>query len=54
MTPGRIHSSEFASVLAGRHPKGEVMLTLMRLAVTGQLVETGGRYTLPPPGSAQG
>jgi hypothetical protein len=32
--------------LAGRHAKDDVVRTLMRLAVTGQLVETGGRYTL--------
>ena len=32
--------------LAGRHDKHDVVHTLIRLAVTGQVVETGGRYTL--------
>jgi hypothetical protein len=35
------------AVLAGRHLKQDVRRTVMRLAVTEQLVETGGRYTLP-------
>ena len=43
------------AALAGRHPKDDVVRTLMRLAVTGRLVESGGRYTLatepdPEPG----
>ncbi len=43
------------AALAGRHPKDDVVRTLMRLAVTGRLDETGGRYTLatgpdPEPG----
>ena len=42
------------TALADRHPKDDVRRTLMRLAVTEQLGETGGRYTLPPPGPAQG
>ncbi len=33
------------AALADRHPKEDVVRTLMRLAVTGQLIETGGRYT---------
>jgi hypothetical protein len=32
--------------LAGRHAKDDVTHTLVRLAVTGQVVETGGKYTL--------
>jgi hypothetical protein len=32
--------------LAGQHPKDEVTRTLMRLAVTDRVVETGGKYTL--------
>ena len=32
--------------LAGRHGKDDVVHTLIRLAVTGQVVETGGRYIL--------
>jgi hypothetical protein len=31
--------------LAGRHPKQDVTHALIRLAVTGQVVETGGKYT---------
>ena len=34
------------AALAGLHPKDDVVRTLMRLAVTGRLVETGGRYAL--------
>ena len=34
--------------LAGRHAKDDVVHALIRLAVTGQVVEIGGRYTLPP------
>jgi hypothetical protein len=41
------------TALADRHPKDDVRRTLMRLAVTEQLVETGGKYTLPAPGSEQ-
>ena len=32
--------------LAGRHARDDVLHTLIRLAVTGQVVETGGRYIL--------
>ena len=32
--------------LAGRHAKDDVVHTLIRLAVTGQVVETGSKYTL--------
>jgi hypothetical protein len=41
------------AALADRHPKDDVRRTLMRLAVTERLAETGGKYTLPP-GSAPG
>jgi hypothetical protein len=34
------------AALAGRHAKEDVVRTLMRLAVTGRVDETGGRYTL--------
>jgi hypothetical protein len=34
------------AALAGRHARDDVTHTLIRLAVTGQVVETGGRYTL--------
>jgi hypothetical protein len=42
------------ATLAARHPKDEVRRTLMRLAVTEQLVEKGGRYTLPAAETGQG
>ncbi len=42
------------AALAGRHPKDDVRRPLMRLVVAEQLIETGGKYTLPPPGPAQG
>jgi HEAT repeat protein len=32
--------------LAGRHDKQDVLHALIRLAVTGQVEETGGKYTL--------
>jgi hypothetical protein len=35
------------AALADRHAKDDVRRTLMRLAVTEQLVEAGGKYTLP-------
>jgi hypothetical protein len=31
--------------LAGRHARDDVALTLVRLAVTGRVRETGGKYT---------
>jgi hypothetical protein len=33
-------------VLAGRHDKQDVIVTLLRLAVTERVVETGGKYAL--------
>jgi hypothetical protein len=42
------------TALADRHPQEDVRRTLMRLAVTERLVETGGKYTLPPPETDQG
>ena len=39
------------TALADRHPKEDVVRTLMRLAVTGQLDETGRKYSLPPANS---
>ena len=38
--------SAIITVLADRHPKEDVVRTLMRLAVTGQLVETERKYGL--------
>ncbi len=42
------------TALADRHLKDDVRRTLMRLAVTEQLVEKGGRYTLPVVEAGQG
>jgi hypothetical protein len=39
--------AEIVTALADQHPKDDVRRTLMRLAVTEQLAEKGGRYTLP-------
>jgi len=35
------------AALAGQHEKDEVVRTLMRLAVTGQILAANGKYTLP-------
>jgi hypothetical protein len=40
--------STIITALANRHPKEDVVRTLMRLAVTGQLVETERKYSLAP------
>jgi hypothetical protein len=42
------------AALADRHAKDDVRRTLMRLAVTEQLVETGGECTLPTPRLEEG
>ena len=42
------------AALADRHSREVVKRTLMRLAVTERLVETGGRYTLPTPEAEPG
>jgi hypothetical protein len=42
------------TALADRHAKDDVRRTLMRLAVTEQLVETGGKYTLSAPEAERG
>ena len=36
------------AALAGRHDAEDVTLALIRLAVTGQVEESGGRYALAP------
>jgi hypothetical protein len=36
-----------AAHLAGRHDRQDIARTIMRLAVTGRLVEAKGRFTLP-------
>ena len=38
--------SAIIAALADRHPKEDVVRTLMRLAVTGQLVESERKYRL--------
>jgi hypothetical protein len=38
--------SAIITALADRHPKEDVVRTLMRLAVTGQLSESGRKYSL--------
>jgi hypothetical protein len=38
--------SAIITALADRHPKEDVVRTLMRLAVTGQLVEINRKYSL--------
>jgi hypothetical protein len=42
------------AALADRHSKQDVRRTVMRLAVTEQLVERGGKYTLPAAEAEQG
>ena len=37
--------------LAGRHDRQDVVHALIRLAVTGRVEETGGKYTLAAPGA---
>jgi hypothetical protein len=55
-TPGGRHDREaeraIVAALADRHPKDEVVRTLMRLAVTSRLAEAGGKYTLAGTGEA--
>jgi hypothetical protein len=36
------------AALVTRHPKDDIMHTLMRLSVTGQLVDVARKYTLAP------
>jgi hypothetical protein len=42
------------ATLADRHPKDAIKLAIMRLDVTEQLVEKGGKYTLPAPEAGPG
>ena len=41
---------EIVAALADRHPKEDVTRTLMRLAVTGRLIQMGSHYALAPAG----
>jgi hypothetical protein len=45
--------SAIITALADRHPKEDVVRTLMRLAVTGQLVEVNRKYSLAPASEAK-
>ena len=40
------------AALADQHPKEEVKRTLMRLAATGRVAESGGKYALAAPEAA--
>jgi hypothetical protein len=42
------------AALVDRHPRNDVKRTLMHLAVTEQLVEIGGKHTLPAPETEPG
>jgi hypothetical protein len=42
------------AALAGRHPKDEIKLSVMRLDVIGRLDLQGSRYTLPAAEAEQG
>jgi hypothetical protein len=46
--------SAIITALADRHPKEDVVRTLMRLAVTGQLSETNRKYSLASEAEAGG
>ncbi len=46
--------STIITALADRHPREDVVRTLMRLAVSGQLVETERKYRLPPEAESEG
>ena len=43
--------ADVVAALAGRHAREDVVRTLMRLAVTGRVVEASGKYA---PGAATG
>ena len=45
--------SAIITALADHHPKEDVVRTLMRLAVTGQLDETGRKYSLASASEAE-
>jgi hypothetical protein len=46
--------AEIIAALAGRHPRKDIKLTLMRLDVLGQLDLQGSRYSLPAAEAGQG
>jgi len=47
---GRPRSKKaIVTALIERHPKDEIVRTLMRLAITDRLVEIDHKYGLPPP-----
>jgi hypothetical protein len=39
---------DIVAALVARHPKDDIVRTLMRLSVTGQLVDVARKYTLAP------
>src|SRR5215211_8849272 len=45
--------SAIITALTDRHPKEDIVRTLMRLAVTGQLNEMQGKYRLVPASEAE-
>ena len=49
LSDGRPRSKKaIVEALAGRHVKDDVVRTLMRLSVTGQLVDVDRKYSLAP------
>ena len=41
--------NDIIAALAGRCSKDAIILTLLRLSVTGRMIETGRKYSLPEP-----
>ena len=41
--------NDIIKALAGRYSKDAIILTLMPLSVTGRMIETGRKYSLPEP-----
>ncbi len=44
---------DIIAALAGRYSKNDITRTLMRLSVTGRLIETGRKYSLPERGAPE-
>jgi hypothetical protein len=45
--------NDIMAALAGRYSKNDITRTLMRLSVTGRLIETGRKYSLPEHAAAE-
>jgi hypothetical protein len=45
--------NDIIAALAGRYSKNDITRTLMRLSVTGRLIETGRKYSLPEHAAAE-